>query len=45
MLKLKEGWNKLRSLITKEEEEPETPLSLSMKNFILHFNDPKKAIL
>ena len=45
MLKLKEGWNKLRSLITKEEEEPETPLSLSMKNFTLHFNDPKKAIL
>ena len=45
MLKLKEGWKKLKNLIKLEEEEPQDTLSLSLKNFILHFNDPKKAIL
>ena len=44
MLKLKEGWKKLKNLI-KIEEEPQDPLSLSLKNFILHYNDPRKAIL
>ena len=44
MLKLKEGWNKLMNLIT-PEEEPTDPLSLSLKNFTLHYKDPKKAIL
>ena len=44
MLKLKEGWNKLKNLIN-IEEEPKDPLSLSVKNFTLHYKDPKKAIL
>ena len=44
MLKLKEGWNKIKNLI-KIEEEPTDPLSLSLKNFSLHYTDPKKAIL
>jgi len=44
MLKLKEGWNKFKNLI-KIEEEPTDPLSLSLKNFSLHYKDPKKAIL
>ena len=44
MLKLKEGWSKLMNLIT-PEEEPKDPLSLSLKNFTLHYKDPKKAIL
>ena len=44
MLKLKEGWSKLMNLIT-PEEEPTDPLSLSLKNFTLHYKDPKKAIL
>ena len=44
MLKLKEGWKKLKNLI-KIEEAPQDPLSLSLKNFILHYNEPRKAIL
>ena len=45
MLKLKEGWSKLKNLITINEKEPEDPLSLSFKNFTLHYKDPRKAIL
>ena len=44
MFKIKEGWNKLKNLIN-SEEEPTDPLSLSFKNFSLHYNDPRKAIL
>ena len=44
MFKIKEGWNKLKNLINSEEEKTD-PLSLSFKNFFLHYNDPRKAIL
>ena len=44
MLKLKEGWNKFKNLLS-VEEEPVDPLLSSFKNFSLHYKDTKKAIL
>ena len=48
MLKIKEGWNKLKNMVLKEDEEEESPekkyLSESYNNFILHYKDPKKAL-
>ena len=48
MFKIKDGLKKLKNIIKKEEDdEPieKKNLSLSYNNFILHYNDPKKALL
>jgi TBC1 domain family protein 5 len=48
MFKIKDGLKKLKNIIKKEEEEEpieKKNLSLSYNNFILHYNDPKKALL
>ena len=48
MLKIKNGLNKLKKIVHKEEKE-ESPekkyLAESYNNFVLHYNDPKKALL
>ena len=46
MLKIKDGWNKFKNFIQKEEEPPEKKfLEESFNNFTLHYNEPKKALL
>ena len=45
MLKIKDGWNKIKNIIIKEEDPPEKKyLSESYNNFVLHYKDPKKAL-
>ena len=49
MLKIKDGLHKLKNMIKKEEEEEKPDekkeLNQAYENFVLHYKEPKKAIL
>ena len=47
MIKIKDGWNKIKNIIQNEKDKENNEkenLSKSYNNFILHYNDAKKAI-
>lgn len=47
MLKIKEGWNKIKNMIQVEKDKEtidKENLNISYNNFLLHYKDPKKAI-
>ena len=47
MLKIKEGWNKIKNIIQIEKDKEaidKENLNISYNNFLLHYKDPKKAI-
>jgi len=47
MFKIKEGWNKLKNMIQNDKDKDEIDkenLNISYNNFLLHYNDPRKAI-
>ena len=47
MLKIKEGWNKIKNIIQVEKDKEaidKENLNISYNNFLLHYKDPKKAI-
>jgi TBC1 domain family protein 5 len=47
MLKIKDGWNKIKNMIQIEKDKEtidKENLNISYNNFLLHYQDPKKAI-
>ena len=47
MLKIKEGWNKIKNIIQIEKDKEtieKENLNISYNNFLLHYTDPRKAI-
>ena len=47
MLKIKDGWNKIKNMIQIEKDKEtidKENLNISYNNFLLHYNDPRKAI-